>query len=78
MGMRKVKARHKQIATVIFGLMFILILGTYGMIKVGVYLVESVSTSLEENDTTLSREFGKTLGDMKSEFQEGVEESKED
>lgn len=52
-----------------------LIWGGVAAIIIGV--VKKVDTTLEENDTTLSKEAGKLFGNIAEDFQEGVDEAKD-
>jgi CHASE3 domain sensor protein len=74
---RRRKIRKKRIAMFVFGVLLVITLAVAPVV-VGIYAGNKVSQSLEENDTTISREAGKFLSGVISEFKAGAEESKED
>lgn len=70
------RAQKRGIIVVIF-LLLLKIASVVALVWLLIFAVNSIGDSLKENNTTFVKELGKEWGEVKSQFNEGVEETDE-
>lgn len=73
MNYRDFRKRQKQSIALIIFLAVLRVAAIAAVIWLGIFAINSISDSLKENNTSFVKELGKEWGEVKAQFNEGVE-----